>query len=116
MPKKPTSFKFPFHPGETLDGWRHLSLRWQRLWLRRPPDYYIDRHPWPATAKGQGRDRAGNPDTCQMCGYRIIRLEMPGGWLLQMCSALPTIKNPDAASFKLWLETLTGRELPTPSR
>ncbi len=94
-------------------GLWHLSKGLLRVVLLRPRTYYhayfqrqkLDWHP---AAADNGR-----PRTCPMCGYVKIKVVLPAGWSVEMCSALPRFTDMEALNASLVGYQKAAAELPT---
>lgn len=77
----------PLSIQETIGGLKHLGLKWQRRLTGASPTRYVEN----LAAAGVsclavGAD-SGNPATCHICGFALVRVDLPGGWVLETCSA-----------------------------
>ena len=47
-------------------------------------------------------DDSGKPTRCKSCGYAQARLELPGGWVMEACSAAGFRHIPGNQKFRDW--------------
>jgi hypothetical protein len=102
-----------FSPRELVSGVKHISVGWTRALSRRPDSYFIPDY----TARGvlveRYLNRDGRDAICSICGYAMIRLELPNGWLFETCSAMPTVTAIGSPEFMQWAQSLAPAKLPT---
>jgi hypothetical protein len=71
---------------ETIKGLKHLRLRVERSLLGQPIDFYLS----PQAEKGLARPvclDGSKIEVCQVCGFALARVTLPGEWTLETCSA-----------------------------
>ena len=96
---------------ETIGGINHLRLRWQRTFLNRPADFYLTRLnelTLPEPFVGLAHDGQQSV-ACDVCGYSMARLEVTGGWIVEVCSATGLKPLLISTAFKDWLCDVTGK-------
>jgi hypothetical protein len=102
-----------FNLRETVNGFKHLRLKWTRLLGKRPDTLFIADYETRGVLVSTYQDMTGRQAACEVCGYAMIRLELKGGWLFETCSAMPVVKGIGAQEFQRWQETLLPAKLPT---
>jgi hypothetical protein len=96
-----------FSVREGIRAIKHISLGWTRMLGKRADTYFIPDY----EARGLLVQRyvdavTGQVAKCNICGYARIRLELPNGWLLEECSANPSINSFTGKEFAEWVEKL----------
>lgn len=94
-------------------GLWHLSKGLLRVLLLRPRTYYHSRFQSQKFPCQPSLADNGRPRTCPMCGFVKIKVMMPAGWLVEMCSALPRFSDLDALNASLAGSRKHEGELPT---
>jgi len=98
---------------EAIGGLKHLSLGWTRALAKRPDSYFIRNYEARGLLVERFSSSDGQPAICPICGYAMIRLELPTGWLFETCSAMPTITALGSEQFAQWSASLSRAKLPT---
>lgn len=94
-------------------GLWHLSKGVLRVVLLRPRTYYHARfHGQKLDCQPALADN-GRPRTCPMCGFEKIKVILPAGWSVEMCSALPRFSDLEALNDTLAGGQIHVCELPT---
>jgi len=76
---------FPFNGSDTLSGLAHLSLGIKRKLQKLDPSMYAQRY---LEQDLKGLSATLIPErSCHVCGFSLIRLTAPNGWILESCSA-----------------------------
>ncbi|RTL44122.1 MAG: hypothetical protein EKK48_07500 [Candidatus Melainabacteria bacterium] len=76
---------FPFNGSDTLSGLTHIMLGWKRKLQKLEPDLYVNRY---FNQDLKGLSQARIPDrVCHICGFSLISLTAPNGWVIEACSA-----------------------------
>lgn len=76
---------FPFNGSDTVSGLSHLALGWKRKLQKLDPTFYVQRY---LDLDLKGLSAVLIPDRfCHVCGFSVISLTAPNGWVLEACSA-----------------------------
>lgn len=76
---------FPFNGSDTVSGLSHLSLGWKRRLQKLDPSLYVQRY---LSQDLNGLSAVLIPGrVCHICGFSLISLTAPNGWILETCSA-----------------------------
>lgn len=98
---------------EAIGGFKHIGLGWTRTFAKRPESFFLSNYSARSVLVERFAARDGRDAICPICGYAMIRVELPNGWLFETCSAMPTITGLDSADFNKWAESLEPAKLPT---
>jgi hypothetical protein len=74
-----------FDPVAATFGWLHIFASLKRVLFQEARDHYADllvKHGSPCSLVRHN----GHEAYCQMCGYCMIELDLPGQWCIQTCS------------------------------
>lgn len=86
---------------EAALGIKHVSYRLQRSILQRPTNFHLRKLNSCTMPFAELKDANGVPALCEVCGYAMARIQMPSGWVLDLCSAVPVV-NFGKAEFWRW--------------
>ncbi len=94
-----------FNIREGYWGLEHLRLALCRKLFNMKPEHYISRYAETGTRLAFPENERSDARVCERCGFVIMRAELEGGWLIEMCSALPlvSLKN---RGFQNWFSEL----------
>jgi hypothetical protein len=102
-----------FKAHETVGGLKHLSCWATRMLLRRSRDYYVGNfEQYGAVKCTAATDFDGEPNYCNVCGFRRVVVNAGSEWEIEMCSAAPPLPLTDPR-FLAWMRSGTRDKLPT---
>lgn len=80
----------PFNIRESIGAVNHLIVGWDRSLFRRPIDLHLQQFEISAALSqlAIAADIEKHEAVCAICGYRLVKLEIVGGWTLETCSAV----------------------------
>ena len=98
---------------EAISGCKHIGVGLKRTLARRPDTFFVADF----AARGMKAERYsklnGTPAICPICGYAMLRLELQSGWVLDTCSAMPSVTALESEEFAKWAASLSSAKLPT---
>lgn len=100
----------PFSFRESIGAVNHLIVRWDRSFFRRPNDLHLQQFEIPAALDQVviAADMEKHEAVCAICGYRLVKLEIIGGWTLETCSAVGIRELLSRPNLRDWLLGLPG--------
>jgi hypothetical protein len=103
-----------FTRAEAASYLKHLTFRWQRVFWRKPQDFYLQKFSCPNFDWQVFRDHRSQAARCPVCGFAMVRVYLDNGWTLDLCSAMPALQlaNP---LFARWQAGLAAELAPAPS-
>jgi hypothetical protein len=78
---------------------------------KRPDTYFIADYEQRGILVERFAEPNGRNATCPICGYAMIRLELANGWLVETCSAVPTVKGIGSKHFHEWAASMASRNI-----
>ncbi|HEY9870506.1 MAG TPA: hypothetical protein V6D08_15180 [Candidatus Obscuribacterales bacterium] len=106
----------PFSIQETIGGLKHLGLKWQRRLTGASPTQYLEALAAAGVSCLTVSAKDGNPAVCHICGFVMVRADLPGGWLLETCSAVGLNSLPVESRLREWAAGLPLRTTGEPDR
>jgi hypothetical protein len=91
---------------ETIGGLKHLGLKWQRRLTGASPTQYAERLAASGVSCLAVSADNGNPAVCHICGFVMVRVDLPGGWVLETCSAVGLNSLPVESRLREWASGL----------
>jgi hypothetical protein len=102
-----------FNVREAIGGFKHIGMGLERRIARRSQTFFLPAIESRGVRAQRFSSHDGTPAICSICGYAMIRLELPNGWLFDTCSAMPTVSALESQQFKAWTDSLSSEKLPT---
>lgn len=100
----------PFNLRESIGAVNHLIVRWDRSFFRRPSNFHLQQFEVSAALDQLviAVDIEKHEAVCAICGYRLVKLEIVGGWTLETCSAVGIKEVLARPNLRDWLLGLPG--------
>jgi hypothetical protein len=100
----------PFNFRETVGAINHLRLRWERDLFKRPADLYLRNLETPSSLRQlvSIAEPAEQDALCAICGFRVAKLKIAGGWTLETCSATGAGELLKSSNLRKWLLGMPG--------
>jgi hypothetical protein len=102
-----------FSVREAISGLKHISVGWKRTLARRPDTFFLPVLASRGVKAQRFQSKDGTPAICSICGYAMLRLELPHGWVFDTCSGMPSVPAMESQQFAKWVESLSSTKLPT---
>ncbi|HEY9676533.1 MAG TPA: hypothetical protein V6C76_00925 [Drouetiella sp.] len=99
--KRKAFIPIPFNGFDTMSGFAHLKLAAHRALFKQDPQRFAVALASAQLPNGLVAEVIADR-SCHICGYSLIRLTAPNGWMLETCSAHQiehAIKNGALAKF-----------------